>query len=114
MSADLLRRAAAKVREVAEAATPGPWFVDADDDRGVYTAPRPTATSEDVLYGPYNHAGNDIHAALWHPGVALAIADWLDAEADESEVLGSPDAPNVTPAGTAAYTLARLLLGESS
>jgi hypothetical protein len=54
------------------------------------------------------------HIASWGPSVALVVADWLDAEADEQEVLGSPDEPNVTPAGTRAYSVARAYLGETA
>lgn len=28
------------------------------------------------------------HIASWHPGVALAVADWLDAEAERAELTG--------------------------
>lgn len=74
MSAAELRQAAALMRERAEAApddmaTPsdmtgwacdGSWIVDYDE-----------------------RAAN--HFAHWHPAVALAVADWLDTEANHVE-----------------------------
>ena len=64
---DLLRRAATKARETAQAATPWPWVperkgvLDGGDIEFV------EATRRDAP-----------HIALWHPGVALAVAEWLD------------------------------------
>ena len=37
-----------EIERVANAATEGPWFLDAGGDRGVYTERRPSSTSEDV------------------------------------------------------------------
>ena len=73
MSAEMLRKAAALMRERAEAATPSDgthW----GDGKG---------------YSPLSYARqNDAeHIASWHPAVALAVADWLDAEAAEFEKL---------------------------
>lgn len=44
MSADLLRRAAAKIREAAQPATPGPWWWD---DAGDLAAPGATVVYQD-------------------------------------------------------------------
>ena len=87
MSADLLREAAAKMRERAEAATPGPWRVGAEGSEGSRVNPATGDKREDSHWiasvngrvqpeDGYNAA----HIASWHPAVALAVADWLDAE----------------------------------
>lgn len=87
MSADLLRRAAVKLREHAEAATRGPWLRAADHDvaRGQYH-------DNEVGFwdGPYAEqvtstgdgdeaTADAAYIALMHPPVALALADWLEA-----------------------------------
>jgi len=93
MSADLLRRAAAKLREHAEAATPGPWRVESaenwdntitysvlgvTDDHGVTPVPFRT-TTEDAGYHSQAEADVDF-ATLMHPPMALALAELLDLE----------------------------------
>lgn len=90
MSADVLRQAAALMRSRAEAATgvahhwrvarnskPGAGFVACG---GVHIA----VTDEALTGGPSNAE----HIASWHPAVALAVADWLDREADYADVRG--------------------------
>jgi hypothetical protein len=79
MSADLLRRAAAKLREHAEAATPGPWNADPSEIYGETIA---TWVAES-LNGNLPDAGeaNSRYIALMHPPVALALADLLDYSA---------------------------------
>jgi hypothetical protein len=115
VSADLLRRAAARIREVAEAATPGPWatqdgarwmvYGDRWSGDGGYvcaTSTLPTTVNERAL-------ADASHIALWHPAVALVVADWLENEAAWCEDLGADrDTRLVGPAST----LARLILGE--
>ncbi len=85
MSAEVLRRAAASMRERAEAATPGPWIVDVDCPHIVMHPDKPgfswdgtavTAIQEDD-FGLTDPADAG-HIASWHPLVALAVADWLD------------------------------------
>jgi hypothetical protein len=91
VSADLLRRAAATLRERAGKATPGPWSGDptgtvcADDDL------RPDPNGGEILppEGPQEVAecyrnersgergDNAAYIAMLHPPVALALADWL-------------------------------------
>lgn len=88
---DLLRRAAARVREVAGAATPGSWRADllndvvADHDDASWDVadlgvicPWPSATE----------SANAAHIALWDPFVALAVAEWLEAEAGALQAMG--------------------------
>jgi len=72
VSAEILRRAAALMRSRAEGATPGPWSYS---DEAVWAAP-----GFGQICG-MGLAGNGVHIASWHPAVALAVADWLEAEA---------------------------------
>lgn len=64
---ELLREAAAKMRERAECAHQGAWLAQA---------------SGGVLAGPwYMDIGDNAdaeHVASWDPEVAQAVADWLD------------------------------------
>jgi len=109
MSADLLRRAAALMRERAEAATPGPWVsvvnspgIACTDCMGTSqrhwfagVVPEGSPHRQTWLTGVRGHdealaRGDSDHIASWHPAVALAVADWLDrvvashhAEVDE-------------------------------
>ena len=81
--AERLRAAATRLREVAGAATPGPWFLDKGGDTGVYTAPRPSPSSEDIAW---SHSPDvEAYIVAMHPPVALALADWLDDTANEVE-----------------------------
>lgn len=94
VSADLLREAAAFMRERAEAATPGPWAVG--HNYGATVSPSVTehpstggiGGADDIeAYGGYligesMTRANIAHVAAWHPAVALAVADWLDEAAD--------------------------------
>ena len=108
MSADILREAAALMRSragsVEAAAVPTPWralprldsenfgwvvasgVVDADYDNTV------AVCSFDF------EGGTSQHIASWHPTVALAVADWLEAEA------GAMDAMDIFTAATATET----------
>lgn len=78
MSADILRRAAKTLRESVEGTTGHPWLVE-------HVSPE---------YAVVHHAGDGIvrlvgavlrsdsaYIALMHPPVALALAEWLEAEA---------------------------------
>lgn len=85
---DELRTAAAKIRARAEVATEGPWRVDHPE------------YPEKIYGGSHEHIGvvagsrwggeanvfdnNDdaYHIALWHPGIALVIAELIDDAAD--------------------------------
>jgi hypothetical protein len=119
MTAELLRRAAAKMREAAEGATPGPWsewgVQPLDGER--YDAIGNDETEREVCsFAPSSQASADSwHIASWHPAVALAVADWLDDHAafaeqaakdfERPELLDAPD--------PLADKVARLYLGES-
>ena len=108
VSADTLRRAAALLRERAEAVRSHQrdmsmdlWF-EADVDlraaiRGQFKG-NATSAPDDARW-----------IALMHPGVGLALADWLDDELSNLEGLGVTWGANHP-----AVVLARLILGEES
>jgi len=73
VSGEALRRAAALMRERAEAATPGPWLAGL----GAYVE-IPEGDEEPSIADTWGHRGNAEHIASWHPAIALAVADWLD------------------------------------
>ena len=115
MSADELRQAAATLRERATNATYGGhgWRladlaganeVWADRDAAGYDAFMVATTATRLNPNPGTR-GHDAAAyiATMHPGVGLALADWLDAQAtDASEVFHH------------AYDIARLINGGQS
>ncbi|MGW9541943.1 hypothetical protein ACWHA6_36270 [Streptomyces anthocyanicus] len=90
MTADLLRRAAAKIRETAQAADAQmraldwTWGPDIDGALG-------------------GEAGT--HAALWSPDVAELVATLIESEANEADALKGYAPEDVV-------ALARLILGE--
>ncbi len=101
MSADLLRRAASLMRERAEAATRGPWVVDGYGKDGWQV------NGDGTVFADCHVFQNDAdHIASWHPAVALAVADWLEADATVIERHGL----DVTV--SKAYAVARAYLGS--
>jgi hypothetical protein len=93
VSAETLRRAAAVMRERAEAATPGPWdrmlafgadFIGADaaDERGSGFASARWILRLDNRPGRRQDKRNAEHIASWHPAVALLAAQTLEQHAD--------------------------------
>lgn len=114
MSADTLREAARLMRKRAEKATPGRWETT---DRGL-THPGVGMDVHSDLEGSVvadccgyqGGAGIDDaeHIASWHPAVALAVADWLDAYAERLEVLGHAIGSNRGQA----LAVARAYLGQ--
>lgn len=92
MSAEVLRRAAALMREraTARAVPEGVWFVEDDGDEFNVLCPDPSALRFpfDVVRGvPYDVDTSPLaeHIASWHPAVALAVAGWLDHTAAQVE-----------------------------
>jgi hypothetical protein len=121
MSAEVLREAAALMRERAEKAEQGRWKL-----WGMTVMADPTGTSNvddgiDVAQastpswcerGP--RTWNAEHIASWHPAVALAVADWLASVAerqidahDTGAILGGTDWEH-------ALAVARAYLGEAT
>jgi len=84
--AEELRAAAKLMRERAEAATPGPWKHMCMGSEGCITI-RASGTIRERGHGRVakhgwkdwqaDHADAEFVASV-HPGVALAVADWLD------------------------------------
>ena len=74
VSAVLLRKVDETLRERAKAAAPGPWL--GADDGGVW---RPTVPTRTVVEDGYVAGVNATYIATMHPGVGLALAEWLDA-----------------------------------
>ena len=91
MSADILRRAAARLREAAASATPGPWEVGPNfgaRDNRVYVRPEggfdwvgstddPHKVMACQVSNVAEFRANAAFVALMHPPVALALADLL-------------------------------------
>ena len=80
MSADLLREAAALMKNRARGADRGPWKW-AEQTHGEWYG----IQSEFAALGNVFDAGNAFHIASWHPAVALAVADWLSGMAARAE-----------------------------
>lgn len=111
MNAGMLREAATRLRELAEAATEGPWVPDGPEvgADGIWFA----ATVCGALSDDQDEA-NAAYIATVHPRVALAVADWLSTVADGEEYAAKvggvvtddyPDHP-------AALTVAAAVLGR--
>ena len=102
---EALRAAATKLREMAEAATPGPWAVSADrlethldlrlvacaDDKGDIT--------------DWLQSGDAHLIATLGPTFAGFVADWLDDTATGEDWLAAQLAPGLTPYVPAAARL---------
>lgn len=102
---ETLREAARLMRERADAATDGPWV---SDDRSVWQV----SDDATVVVNAYVDE-NDLdmpHIASWHPLVAFAVADWLDAEVEGA--FGSDFLLNER--SCPALDVARAYLGETS
>lgn len=94
MSAEILRRAAALMRERAEAADSAPWTQDSSvrGDTVIFNASGHWVTNvtsgrtyaEQVVTFDHEERNGE-HIASWHPAVALAVADLLDDLAETEE-----------------------------
>ena len=125
MSAELLRRAASEMRRRAEAATPGPWrFTDSETVNDVWDAglvvvdadQTAIAALHDQWYEPDDGEPACVddarHIASWHPAVALAVADWLDAEAESHRADLVGPFPSACCRMSQARAVARAFLGS--
>jgi hypothetical protein len=107
MSADLLRRAATRLRESALAAqeiAPPSWRYGCED----YIPNRALLANDGTLTVATVYEVSELPAlsdylTCVHPPVALALADWLDAEADREQWAGP---------GRYAVAVARAVLRE--
>jgi hypothetical protein len=85
---DLIREAAALMRQRAEWANEGPW------ERGRDWAGTYTIDADSIGTLGQGFVGTDaIHIASWHPTVALAVADWLSDIATRHEPDPNAEAP---------------------
>ncbi len=84
-AAEFLRSAARRLRRNAAAATPGPWRSDYSEGGCVASAnPRHPIIAE------YGATWDDSeYIATVHPGVGLAVAEWLEVAAELSVVYQS-------------------------
>lgn len=93
-AAEELRAAAQRLRELAGAATEGPWkiwrdvdhqgFITIGDEAGVLTPERPVTDECNPVAHVYTDGDADWITAM-HPGVALALAAWLESVAARHE-----------------------------
>lgn len=91
MTADLLRRAAARIRETAQAATPGPWWANpiaTEAEVDVYSG---TGSSEDIAVADGAYRADAEHIALWSPDVAELVAKVLDSAVQHFKTLTADD-----------------------
>lgn len=83
-----LRKAAQLIREHAQAATQGPWRVDAtaEGDPVIYVPHPNIAEAANVLFeADWGTEEDAYHIASMHPGVAAAVAAWLERTAADEE-----------------------------
>jgi hypothetical protein len=79
-ASDELRAAATRLRSLATAATPGPWEQTGIGDYG-WTVSSSSSALVDTVDSEEGRADADYIAAM-HPGVGLALAAWLESEAE--------------------------------
>ena len=106
--ADELRAAAEKLRALADAATPGPWEQTGIGDYG-WTVTTPGTHVAETDDSDRGRADADWIAAM-HPGVGLALADWLDLAATEYDP--AADVQETDRSHDAALAVARAVLGR--
>ena len=106
MSAARLREAAKVLRERAEAATPGPWRGEYSGKTGpvVMNAESHNALDHVAKCSHFRPHSDAAYIATMHPGVGLALADWLDTEAE--------DFPYIDPERSQAVLITNLILGS--
>ncbi len=112
MTAGLLRRAADKIRETAQRATPGPWWWD---DAGDLASPGAKVVHQDGGGGFRDADRDGDHVALWAPDAALLVAKVLDQIAADMTAGPRYSAGEMEDHyGTTEFALARRILGEDA
>ena len=96
---ETLRAAATKLREMAEAATPGPWEAEYSGEQGDCVLPPDAQSTREAvavtrLYA--SHADALLIATLG-PTFAVLVADWLDDTATGEDWLDAQLAPGLMP-----------------
>ncbi|MFI1165606.1 hypothetical protein ACH4UM_18820 [Streptomyces sp. NPDC020801] len=107
--ADELRTAAAKLRRLADAATPGPWQQTGIGDYGwtvSFSRPGVGVEAEDSDQGRVDAN----YIAAMHPGVGAEIVKWLDIATEYAE-RWQPDAQTNSPFRLGALAVARAING---
>jgi hypothetical protein len=117
MSTEILRRAAALMREQAEAARDvtgsSDWFAElAWTDEGPGWACY-SVNSSGGRVSSLSAEEEAEHIASWNPTVALAVADWLSNEADLHVVLTANGARGLDD-NSDSVKVARAYLGETA
>lgn len=128
LPAAMLSRAATAIRATSVSAYPGPWISDDSEDCWrLHSAPDPHFPTAQILKAPkhgtpyaeyWPDGPTAAHITAWHPGVALAVADWLDATAADMDNVaedygGWDKLPGDDPTWKAALKAACTFLGES-
>lgn len=115
--ADRLREAAAKVRETAGQATPGPWTFQAAAGSGWLVERQPPGDYA-VAMAPRSNPRRDYDAqwiALASPALAEHWAALLEAVADDLDLIGAENIDASTyPVFSQALALADVILGGAS
>lgn len=108
---ETLRKAAEKLRTLAGDAQPGPWTQI--PERHVFDHYRTIVQEEDrmVPIAGTSLEGDAEYIATMHPGIGLALADWLDLAAGTAEFAEQWNLPNTNRHPLA---VARAVLGEAS
>lgn len=111
-----LRAAAARIREVAQAASPGPWGVHVAETGIRGSAPYAWLVRLDgqgaIAERVYGGTAEDLtHTALWNPVVAAAVADLLDVMERVAAFAAERGYPT-NEQTAAALTVARAINGE--
>lgn len=113
MSAEMLRKAAALMRDRARAANAGPWKWTEQTHNEWYGI-----QSEFDALGTMFDPSDAFHVASWHPAVALAVADWLDTAAWQWEQVDRdqewPDSRKTTAHLEDDLAVARAYLGGAA
>ena len=111
--AKTMAAAAHRLRELAEAAGSGPWKAIPDVMIGGWAVAHESADAGGPYLADFTRAEHAYWIAMMHPGVGLALADWLDATAGEMTAAnGTEYAYSEFASWTAALALARQILGE--
>lgn len=125
-AAETLRRAADIMRDRALGAERGPWYWEALGEKRypqrVSSEGRCVIVAE-CFISPEHRPFEAEHIAAWHPGVALALADWLDLicefvanmpDLDRDHIDYEPCDDYACQIKYAALAVARIYLGEAT
>jgi hypothetical protein len=110
VSAAELRKAAETLRERATAASKAPWSPEPLYDLSVWSEANDDC--QIVSVGTSGSHDDLRYIATMHPGVGLALADWLDTRAELHELTARLEVPNLD--NCPGLALARLINGGAS